>query len=216
MMIAMHIAFDHLVVAAHTLESGVDWVEARLGVAMGPGGRHGTMSTHNRLLSLGPGRFLEVIAIDPAAPPPRRPRWFELDTPEMLRRLDHGPALVHWVARTDDLARAIAEVPGGQPEILRLSRGEFRWSIGVPPTGRLTLGGVAPTMITWEGAHPAERLPDAGCRLEKLVLRHREAPALLRSLFAAGLEPGSPLQAEPAGLGLSASIRTPRGLVEVA
>ena len=217
MMIApMPIAFDHLVVAARTLEEGVAWVESRVAVPMGPGGKHGAMSTHNRLLPLGPGRFLEVIAIDPEAPPPSRARWFELDTPEMQQRLAHGPALVHWVARADDLPGAIAAVPGGQPEILNLSRGEFRWSIGVPPTGRLALGGVAPTMIRWQGTHPAERLPDTGCRLESLLLRHREAPALLRALSAAGLEPGSPVEAEAAGLGLAARLRTPAGIVEIA
>lgn len=212
----MPISFDHLVVAAAKLDEGVAWIESRLGVPMGPGGKHAAMSTHNRLLSLGPGRFLEVIAIDPDAPPPGRPRWFELDTPEMAHRLVHGPALVHWVARADDLDAALAATSGGRPEVLRLSRGEFRWSIGVPPTGRLALGGVAPTMIRWEGAHPSERLADSGCRLERLRLRHREAPALLRALAAAGLEPGSPVEAQAAGLGLAAALRTPRGIVEVA
>jgi hypothetical protein len=61
----MEIRFDHLVVAARELAVGVAWVESRLGVPMGAGGRHDVMGTHNRLLSLGPGRFLEVIAIDP-------------------------------------------------------------------------------------------------------------------------------------------------------
>jgi hypothetical protein len=212
----MNTAFDHLVVAARVLEEGVAWVEERLGVAMGPGGKHGAMSTHNRLLSLGPGRFLEVIAVDPQAPPPGRPRWFELDTEETRQRLAHGPALVHWVARADDLGSAIAAVPGGQPEILELTRGEFRWSIGVPPSGRLAMGGVAPTMIRWQGIHPTERLPDMGCRLERLVLRHREAPALLRALAAVGLDPATPLEAQAQGLGLLASLRTPRGIVELA
>ena len=36
----MQIALDHLVVAARTLDEGAAWVEARLGVPMGPGGKH--------------------------------------------------------------------------------------------------------------------------------------------------------------------------------
>ena len=44
--------FDHLVVAARTLEEGAAWVEARLGVAPVPGGKHPTMGTHNRLLRI--------------------------------------------------------------------------------------------------------------------------------------------------------------------
>ena len=47
----MALALDHLVVAARTLEEGVAWVESRLGIAMGPGGKHAAMGTHNRLLS---------------------------------------------------------------------------------------------------------------------------------------------------------------------
>src|SRR4051812_33714278 len=118
--------FDHLVVAARTLEEGEAWVASKLGVAMAPGGKHDAMGTHNRLLSLGQGRFLEVIAIDPAAPQPARPRWFELDTQEMKRRIAKAPALVHWVERSDDLEGELARYPE-QVEILSLQRGAFRW-----------------------------------------------------------------------------------------
>jgi hypothetical protein len=41
------------------------------------------MGTHNRLLKLGEGFYLELIAIDPQAPPPGRPRWFGLDRLEL-------------------------------------------------------------------------------------------------------------------------------------
>lgn len=211
-----HLAFDHLVVAARTLEEGVAWVEARTGAPMGPGGKHAAMSTHNRLLSLGPGRFLEVISIDPDAPPPGRARWFELDTPATAARLAHGPALVHWVIRSDDLEVAIAASGAGACEILALSRGDFRWRIGVPASGGLTLGGVAPTVIRWEGDHPADRLPDAGCRLESLLLGHAEAPALLDRLLAAGLARDLPVEAIATPVGLRARIRSPKGMVELA
>lgn len=210
------IRFDHLVVAARTLEEGVAWVEALTGASMGPGGKHAAMSTHNRLLSLGPGRFLEVIAIDPAAPPPGRARWFELDHPATAARLARGPALVHWVIRAEDLEGAIEASGATGTEVLALSRGDYRWRIGVPPDGRLALQGVAPTVIRWEGPHPAERLPDAGCHLERLALGHPAAAGLLRRLRAAGLDPGDPVEADASAAGLRARIRTPRGIVELA
>ena len=76
---------DHLVVAAASLEQGAAWCEATLGVVPGPGGVHATMGTHNRLLRIAteafPDAYLEIIAIDPAAPAPGRPRWFGLDDP---------------------------------------------------------------------------------------------------------------------------------------
>lgn len=211
----MEIRFDHLVVAARDLQEGVAWVESRLGVPMGAGGRHDLMGTHNRLLSLGPGRFLEVIAIDPVAPPPARPRWFELDDPAMRARLAQGPALVTWVARTDDIGAAIAATASGKPEILALARGDFRWRIGVPASGTLAQAGVSPTMIQWDTHHPSEVLADPGCRLERLVLRHSQAPATLRALRAAGLVDSDPIEALPEGLGLEAHIRTPHGIVEI-
>ena len=72
------VAVDHLVVAAPSLEAGVAWCEATLGVTPGPGGRHPQFGTHNRLLKIAseayPQAYLEIIAIDPqAAPPADRP-----------------------------------------------------------------------------------------------------------------------------------------------
>jgi hypothetical protein len=45
-------AVDHLVIAAASLEEGVAWCEATLGVTPGPGGEHPLMGTHNRLLRI--------------------------------------------------------------------------------------------------------------------------------------------------------------------
>jgi hypothetical protein len=157
---------DHLVIAARTLEEGGAWVEAKLGVAPVAGGKHPTMGTHNRLLRIGPREFLEVIAIDPEAPPPQRPRWFDLDSPGMRARLEEGPALIHWVERTADLEAALRDY--SEPvQILSFARGPYRWRLGVPRDGRRPRGGSLPRLIQWEGAmHPADALPESGCRLE--------------------------------------------------
>jgi hypothetical protein len=211
----MDLRFDHLVIAARTLEEGVEWVERRLGVEMGPGGKHDVMGTHNRLLALGPGRFLEVMAIDPEAQAPMQPRWFDLDNPAMQARLARGPALIHWVARTDDIEAAVAAATTNQPEIIPVARGKFRWKIGVPHDGHLAVGGISPTIIQWFSDHPADVLPDAGCRLESLVLRNPEAPSILHALRFAGLAAEDPVQAHHEGVGLEAHIRTPRGMVDI-
>ena len=211
----MNIRFDHLVIAARTLDEGVAWVERRLGVEAGPGGKHDVMGTHNRLLSLGPGRFLEVIAIDPGAPAPLQPRWFELDAPRMQARLEQGPALIHWVARTDNIEAAVdATYPAATP-VVALARGAFRWKIAVPADGSMPRGGIAPTLIQWFSQHPTEVLADGGCRLESLVLRHPDAPAILHALRFAGLSTEDPVQAHHEGGGLEASIRTPKGTVRI-
>lgn len=210
------ILLDHLVVAARTLEEGAAFVESRLGVPLSAIGKHATMGTHNRLAMLGPGRYLEVIAIDPAAPAPRRPRWFDLDAPAMLARLARSPALIHWVARTDDIVHAVEATASGHCEIVAFERGSYRWRLGVPPSGALAQDGIAPTIIQWDGGgHPSEHLPDSGCRLESLVLRHPRAVETLHALRLAGLDSGEPISAEAAGRGLAARIRTPKGIVSL-
>jgi hypothetical protein len=162
------VRIDHLVVAARSLDEGSEWIERTLGVRPVAGGKHDTMGTHNRLLRLGPMEYLEVIAVDPQAPRPLRPRWFALDSAAMHARLATRPALIHWVVRTDDIERDARECPE-ELEILALSRGEYRWRIAVPPDGRLPCGGQRATLIQWDGpAHPARDLPDVGCRLVAL------------------------------------------------
>src|SRR5580765_5547086 len=102
---------DHLIVGAQALQQGCDWVEQQLGVRPQPGGKHVPMGTHNALLELGPRFYLEVIAVDPDGVPPSRPRWFDLDEPRMKAALAEGPQLAHWVARTNDIAAAVARLP---------------------------------------------------------------------------------------------------------
>ncbi|MBT9487275.1 MAG: VOC family protein [Rubrivivax sp.] len=168
---------DHLIVAADTLEAGAAWCEATLGVSPLPGGQHALMGTHNRLLNLSspafPACYLEIIAIDPAAPPPGRARWFGLD-----QRPAGAPALVHVVARSRllDMHRWGLINKGIDPGVpVAASRGDLRWQILLRPDGQLP--GAAPTLIQWDSPHPAERLPDSGLRLQSVVLDGLAAPA---------------------------------------
>ncbi len=170
---------DHLVVAARNLDEGGAWIESKLGVAPVAGGKHALMGTHNRLLKLDAKRYLEVIAIDPDAPPPGRPRWFGLDTRAMHARLARGPALIHWVERTDDLDAALRGRPE-RVEVLAFSRGPYRWRMGVPRDGRMPHNGAAATLIQWDGdAHPFDALPESGCALAQLS----SAQGVLSAIF---------------------------------
>jgi hypothetical protein len=196
---------DHLVVVAPSLESGADHVRAILGVAPGPGGAHPRMGTHNLLLKLGESAFLEVIAPDPAAPHPGRPRWFGLDDVA-------APRLAAWVARTDDLGACPPELLADCGAVETMTRGTRDWLITIPADGRLPLGGALPMLIEWRTprAPAGAGLPEAGCALAALGLRHPD-PARLQALLArAGFADRVAIEAgEP---GLWADIATPAGV----
>lgn len=169
------------------------------------------MGTRNLLLPLGDAVFLEVIAINPKAPAPQRPRWFALD------RLptDSKPFLGCWVARTTDIhaSLAAASEPLGVAE--PMSRGALEWLISIPEDGSLPLAGTAPALIQWHtDTHPAKGMPDQGCRLVRLELLHPE-PGRLTALIGSlrFREPVGTLSvAGAAAPGLVAHIDTPLGL----
>ncbi|AHD09020.1 VOC family protein [Phaeobacter gallaeciensis] len=168
--------FDHLAVAADTLDAAVAHVEDSLGVPMQPGGSHAVFGTHNQLLGLADGLYLEAIAIDPAATPRHSPRWFDLD-----RRT--GPArITNWICRCDDLAAALDSAPQGAGEIVDLQRGNLSWQMAVPADGVLPFDNMFPALMQWRSPHPAAALIQQGCRLRRLHLSHPEAAALRATL----------------------------------
>ena len=171
---------DHIAVAAPTLEEGVSWVRERLGVEPLPGGRHERMGTHNFLMRLGEKLYLEVIATDPAAPDPGRPRWFDLDRNTCV-------GLRTWVARTDDIhAASMGGAWPGTPE--RMTRGALHWMISVSADGSMPMDGIAPTLIQWPAGvqHPASGMPELGCSLVKLEGFHPEAATIATMLERIG------------------------------
>ena len=206
-------ALDHLVVAAATLEQGDDYVESRIGVRPQRGGKHVAMGTHNSVLRVGQAVYLEVIAIDPEAIAPKRPRFFELDRPAMRATLRISPRLIHWVARCSDIEAARSACPIDPGPIQPMSRGDFRWRLTIPDDGHLPGAGVLPTLIEWADArHPAEAMPDAGVTLVTLAAAHPEPAAMRTALAALGLS--DVLQVTFAATPrLAAMLRTPQGPV---
>jgi hypothetical protein len=163
---------DHLVVGAATLEEGVTWCERVLGLTPQPGGKHALMGTHNRLLNIsGPHHarcYLEIIAIDPDALPPARPRWFDLDLPALRARLVAGPGLIHWVARVPSLDAALAYWRSEGVDVgdaVGASRGDLRWRIALRKDGRRLRREALPVLIEWGSAHPTDTLPGQGVQL---------------------------------------------------
>jgi len=161
---------DHLALSAETLAAGHAHAHAALGAPLAPRGEHPHMGTHNHLLSLGPQEYFEVIAIDPDATPPGRPRWFNIDN------FSGPPRLTNWILATDDMDVALAALPSGFGTPIHLQRKDFRWQMAVPDDGILPWGGWGPAIIQWEGdLHPAPLLQDHNIRLRSLRIRHPQA-----------------------------------------
>ncbi|SHI35202.1 Glyoxalase-like domain-containing protein [Roseomonas rosea] len=207
---------DHLVLIAPSLAEGVAHLRAALGLEIPYGGAHPEMGTHNHLLRLGERVFLEVIAVDPAAPAPAHPRWFGLDDAAAVRaEWDAGRRLRAWVARSTALDPLLAAHGGLLGQAMRVSRGDRQWRFAVRPDGALPADGAAPCVIDWgERGCPAAAMPDLGARLESFTIEHPD-PARLRALHAAlGLSAGPELRQGPA-IRLRAIIGTPSGPREI-
>jgi hypothetical protein len=193
----------HIVLSAATLDDGVAHVAALLGTTFSDIGHHPYMGTHNRLVGLGPGLYLEVIAIDPAAPHPGRARWFGLD------HFSGPPRLTNWMVRTGDLDADLARCPPGTGSAVFLSRNDFRWRVALGDTGRFPFDDIFPGLIQWEGdAHPAARLPDQGIRLLALEVSTPDPAALAAAL--PGID-DSRLWIVQGATGIRAQLSTPRG-----
>ncbi len=191
---------DHIAVSGETLEAATAHVEQALGVPLQQGGKHAKFGTYNRLLGLEDGLYLEAIAVDPDAPQPDQPRWFDLD------RFSGSARLTNWICRVPDIEAAT--MPGGPVAPIDLDRGALRWRMALPPSGRLPYDNQYPALIQWQGdLHPARMLQPSGIRLRRLVIFHPEALELAKLLGQVDL-----IQFDTGPVAMRAKFDTPWGV----
>jgi len=208
-------SLDHLVIVARSLDDGVAWCEATLGITPAPGGAHPNMGTHNRLFAVSSERFpmsyAEVLAVDASATRPNRPRWFDLDDPKLQGTA--VPFLAAYAVRSPDaeathavfVARGLD--PGPLTAASRLTpRGTLEWKLTIPTDGKRLLAGVVPAIIQWGAVHPNDSLPASGVTLESLSAAHPRAA----DLAALGLGEVTITDGPP---DLVATFATPKGRV---
>ncbi len=202
---------DHVAYRVPDLDAACAKLAERLGVRPMPGGQHRGLGTHNAILVLGDGVYLEVIAPDPNQPPPSRPRPFGLDALV-------GPRLVAWAAKAPDIesrvdrARAAGYDPGN---VIKLGRdlpdgGRLEWRLTFP--GELAGDGLVPFLIDWGSTpHPSVTAPQ-GCSLLSLRGEHPE-PELVKPLLQA-LEVDLDV-AKGRAPTLVATLQTPNGEIDL-
>ncbi len=202
---------DHLAYAVPDLDAGMRAIEKLLGVAPVRGGQHQGLGTHNALIGLGTGVYLEIIAPDPEQPTPERRRPFGVDT---VRE----PRLASWIARTSELREIVesSRTSGYDPgEIISLSRRRpdgtlLSWTMAIrdDPPG----DGVVPPLIDWgDTPHPSTDLPHGG-RLVGLRAEHPLPDDIRQMLHALQVDLDVSAGAAPT---LIATIETELGAIEL-
>ncbi|MBV1798188.1 VOC family protein [Siccirubricoccus sp. G192] len=200
---------DHLVLGARTLAEGAAFIEQHLGVKPQKGGVHAGFGTHNMLLGLGRGCYLEIIAPDPGQPEPAHPRPFDLDDPGTRMMLEAEPRLLTWVARTPVLEAVVSRLGPRGGEVQEMQRGDLRWRMAFPPQ-RQDMDNLIPALIQWQGEGASSRIPDSHCRLVALEAEHPEAEAIRAALAERGLEAAVRIRQSPHAR-LVARLRRPDG-----
>jgi Glyoxalase-like domain len=228
----MQSQIDHLVIVAHTLDQGVAWCEATLGITPGPGGEHALFGTHNRLFKIATPAFThaycEIIAINSIAAHAHKiwaKRWFDMDNPALQAAVTVQPRLVHFVGSTPAVqvaCEALAALGIDRGAVVQASRatpgGLLQWQITVRGDGQRLFHGALPSLIQWGAPdaaeplllHPRNSLPRSGVTLRSLSVTHPEAAALQTAYAAIGL-PNIAIAPGPANL--SATLHTPKGVV---
>ncbi len=174
---------DHVVYGVPDLKVAVGSFAKALGAAPTFGGRHESIGTHNAILPLRGGQYLELIARDPSCPNPPLGIPWDLDDLE-------GPRLITWAAATPDIDAAVKHAksagydPGNAIEATRAT------PAGEQLTWRLTISresaaeGLVPFLIDWGSSpHPSET-SNSLCSLKIFYAEHPD-PALIQTMLGA-------------------------------
>lgn len=151
---------DHILLGIDDLERGMDAFEQLTGVRPVYGGKH-PGGTHNALVSLGGGTYLEVLALQPGVPPPK-----EYAGLEQL----HTLTPIGWAVSSKDSAQLRDRLTAAGMPVTEANAGSRKTPAGATLSWQ-TFGlkdnfDEAPFFIVWSAqtAHPSTTSP-TGCKL---------------------------------------------------
>ena len=203
---ALRAQVDHLVIGIRSLDEGVAAFERLTGVTAVRGGQHPNRGTENALVSLGAGRYLELIA----------PRAGVVPDPDLERlRSLANLTVTAWAVGVSDMDAARRTIAGagvalGQdaPGSRVTPSGEsLEWATADISSPRIPF---APFFIRWVStAHPSTTSP-GGCALGALMVQDPAAAVLSRALNALRVSGVTIRQGEPQ---ISVQLTCPRGTV---
>lgn len=181
---------DHILLGVADLDRGIAWMEERSGVRAALGGVHPGRGTRNALLSLGPLRYLEIIAPDPAQ---LSSAGQAESMGDQLKALTQ-PRLIGWAAHTMNLMEVVKKAAAAGIDIQNPRDGSrarpdgkiLRWRSAALQTD---FDGVLPFFIEWsaETVHPSQDAP-TGCTLERFSIESPSAKDVRLAASQLGLD----------------------------
>lgn len=96
---------DHVIYGTADLDVAAARVEADLGLTASPGGRHEGLGTHNRIVPLGDGSFIELLAVADA----REAAGSELGA-ALVAAIARREGLLAWAVAVEDVAAVAARL----------------------------------------------------------------------------------------------------------
>ena len=168
-------SIDHIILGVADLDHGIEQFERLTGVRPAYGGRHPT-ATHNALVSLGQGIYLEIIALQPGVVPP-----VEFAALSLLTELTP----VGWAVASSDVAQLRSALIGADLQVTEPEAG----SRVTPSDDTLSWHTFrlqdnfrdAPFFIVWsaDSRHPSTTTP-SGCTLQSMTIASTRSDELDR------------------------------------
>ena len=150
---------DHIVFGASTLEEGAEFVESILQEKLSDIGYHRDMGTHNRVIKISDEVYLEVVAINPEMEKIKKKRWFNLDNPDLQKKLQKSPQIIGYVVEKNNKTPQEYYDP-----FFNASRANYKWKFAMPNYKNNDLDieiiekGIIPSLISWKGEKPIYKM----------------------------------------------------------
>jgi len=175
---------DHLLLAAHNLQDGINAVSDKLNVTASPGGKHPNQGTENALLGLQGQKYLEIIAGDKTS-----------DIHSNIRQECEKfitPGMYWWALRCSDISALRDKLIEQNIPCSDIQDGSRIDTDGNEITWKLLFaesdlyGKAMPFFIQWGNHHPSNN-QDCNTALKEVRISHPLASDLLELLLGIGL-----------------------------
>ena len=150
---------DHIVLGSQTLEEGTEFLENILQAKLSDIGYHKDMGTHNRVIRISEGVYLEVIAIDPKISNLNNRKWFNLGESSLQSKLKKSPQIIGYVIGNTDIS-----IKKYYDPFFLASRDNYKWQFAMPTFKKGILdseiieAGIIPSLISWKSDKPVYQM----------------------------------------------------------